>query len=211
VSSRLKTLLALLAAAGLFGVWLSRRPEAPPPAKKKTRIDAVDAEVGGRRSTSRGAASRGRREAEPVTQVVELRLEDLHPSQGEFHATRNPFTFYTPPPPPPPPRKGPTPAELEAQRAALDAARQAAIAAKAEAIAHPKPPPITMRYLGSFGPPGQRIAVFSNNGTIYNALEGDVLEGKFRLVSIGYESVDIAFVDFPEIPPEQLPVGQEGS
>ena len=83
---------------------------------------------------------------------------------------------------------------LEAERAA-----QAAI---------PRPPEFTLRYLGNFGPGGRRIAVFSDGGTIYNAFEGDVLEGRFEVARIGYESVEIRYVGFPDVP--ALRVGISG-
>ena len=74
----------------------------------------------------------------------------------------------------------------------------------------PKPvaPPFLHTYLGSFGPLGLRIAVFEDSeGTILNAFEGEVLEGKFKVLKIGYESVDIEFVGFPDTPAERIPVG----
>ena len=76
--------------------------------------------------------------------------------------------------------------------------------------AKPKPAPFTLSYLGNFGPPKRRIAVFSDGKTIYNAQEGEVLEGKFIVANIGYESVDIRFVGFPDWPPKRLAVGPAG-
>jgi hypothetical protein len=207
MTRRAQWLLVLLAL--VVAVILLRRLGASggsPPAAPRQRTAALAAAA-----DSGGGASRPARRGgdEPVREVVELRVADLAPEGGKYQAGRNPFAFFTPPPPPPPPPAGPTPEELAARRAAAEAARLAA----AEAAAHPpapKPPPIDFTYLGSFGPPEHRIAVFSDGETIYNALEGDVLEGSFRLVRIGYESVELAFVDFPELPPQQLPVGQGG-
>jgi len=90
---------------------------------------------------------------------------------------------------------------LAAERAA-ELARQQAEAAK------PKPAPFTMNYLGSFGSPQKRLAVFTDGKTIYNAQEGEVLEGKFIVAHIGYESVDIQFVGFPDWPAQRLAVGR---
>ena len=56
-----------------------------------------------------------------------------------------------------------------------------------------------MNYLGSFGPPEKRLAVFTDGKTIHNALEGEVLDNKFIVAHIGYESVDIQFVGFPDV------------
>jgi hypothetical protein len=66
---------------------------------------------------------------------------------------------------------------------------------------------VDVTYLGSFGSPERRIAVFSDGKTIYNATRGDTLGGKFVVHAIGYESVDLTFVGFPDVPPERLAVG----
>ncbi|MBZ0089277.1 MAG: hypothetical protein K8H90_02750, partial [Thermoanaerobaculia bacterium] len=73
----------------------------------------------------------------------------------------------------------------------------------------PRPPEVTLVYLGSFGPNQRRVAVFADAGRdkIYNALAGDVLEGKFIVDRIGYESVDVKFVGFPEAPAKRLAIG----
>jgi hypothetical protein len=71
----------------------------------------------------------------------------------------------------------------------------------------PQPPPVDVTFLGSFGPPTRRIAVFTDGKTIYNAERGDTLSGKFVVHAIGFESVDLTFVGFPDVPPERLAVG----
>ena len=72
----------------------------------------------------------------------------------------------------------------------------------------PTPPPLDhLRFLGSFGPPDRRIAVVMSGEELHNVREGAVLEGKFIVHEIGYESLAIAFVGFPQEPPRRLPVG----
>jgi hypothetical protein len=71
----------------------------------------------------------------------------------------------------------------------------------------PQPPEVPFRYLGSFGSPARRVAVFSDGDAIYNALEGDVLAGQFIVQHIGLESVDLRFVDFPRAPARRLAAG----
>jgi hypothetical protein len=68
---------------------------------------------------------------------------------------------------------------------------------------------VNLRYLGSFGPERARIAVFvgPGGGEVLNAREGDVLEGKFIVERIGYESVDLKFVGFPDAPARRLAAG----
>lgn len=93
----------------------------------------------------------------------------------------------------------------ERRRAAEEAARRAAEEA-ARIAAIPKPPEFTLQYMGSFGPANRRIAVFTDGKKIYNLQEGQILEGKFIVARIGYESVDIKFVNFPDEPAKRLPI-----
>jgi hypothetical protein len=146
---------------------------------------------------------------EAVLTVVPLRLFDLGRTPPGFTTGRDPWRFVEPPPPPPPQPHRPSKAELEAmQRAEAERLRLAAEAARLAAIeaARPKPPPFTWSYLGSFGPASQRIAVFTDGQKVWNAHEGDKLEGKFIVAKIGYESVDVGFVGFPNENPLRVPV-----
>jgi hypothetical protein len=88
----------------------------------------------------------------------------------------------TPPPPPPPapgepsfigplPPPGPTPT--------------------------PVPPEINFKFIGTFGPKDQPIAVLLQTDQLLNARSGDVVYDRFILKSIGYESVEIGFVGYP--------------
>lgn len=142
-----------------------------------------------------GAVGSGEREVLPLRSAV---LEEV-PSTIE--PGRNPFSFYEPPPPPPPPRREVTPPPRREEPVVQEPPRRVE-------PPKPQPPPVTYRFLGSFGSELRKIAVLTDGEVIVNAQVGDVLDGKFRISRIGLESVDIAFVDFPEAPPERLPVGQ---
>lgn len=215
---RLRLLLGLL---GVLLVVLALRvaglgggEDDPPPAAAAARpaIDDPDAFPSPRPGTVRRARPAEEDEA-PPDEVVDLRLDLLEREPRTYRPGRNPWTFPPPPPPPEPPKpKPPSAAELarqqaEAERIAL-AQAAAAEAARLEAL-KPKPPPFTMKYVGSFGPAGRRLAVFSNGGEIVNARQGEVLQGKFVVARIGYESVDIQFVGFPAEPPLRLAVGRQ--
>ncbi len=136
--------------------------------------------------------------------VVAVRTDRLDPSvEGQLEVGRDPFRFGAPPPPPPPPP--PTAEELEREQLAREERerlRQLAF----EQAQIPKPPEVTLRFLGSFGTRDRRIAVFADaaGDNVYNALAGDTLEGKFIVDSIGFESVDLKFVDFPDFPARRL-------
>jgi hypothetical protein len=160
------------------------------------------------RSSGRGGARDSGRVGGPPPEVETLRWSDLEARPGEYHTSRDPFRYGEPPAPPPP---GPTPeelAEMARLRAQEEAARRALEAERARLAAVPQPPRIELAYLGSFGPEARRIAVFSDGKNIYNAFEGDVLEGKFIVHRIGFESVDLKFVGFPQEPARRLAVGR---
>ncbi|MEM6795176.1 MAG: hypothetical protein AAF725_14450, partial [Acidobacteriota bacterium] len=90
------------------------------------------------------------------------------------------------PPPPPPPREPPPPAV-------------------------PQPPSVDFTVLGLFGPESRRIAVLIDGEDLINALERDVVKEEFVIDRIGYQTVSIAFVDFPDAEPVVLEiVGKEG-
>jgi hypothetical protein len=214
---RRKVLLGVLAALLLIVAWIYLVPSgetaAPPPAM--SRAGGADGEVGlpagGPRSLpGAGAANAGAAGAKGSSQtVLPLHLAALDVMPRSFTTGRDPWRFVEPPPPPPPVPKQPSAAELRAMQEA-EAARQRLLmqqqAAAAAEAAKPKPAPFTWTYLGSFGPVRQRIAVFSDGQKVWNAREGDVLEGKFVVAQIGYESVDIRFVGFPDWPAERLAV-----
>ena len=51
------------------------------------------------------------------------------------------------------------------------------------------------------------MAVLSDAEILVNALEGDVVKEKFIVHRIGYESVDLKFVGFPDAAPARIEVG----
>lgn len=136
-------------------------------------------------------------------EVTELEVGRLAAEARDYKPGRDPFSYYDPPPKPPP---GPTAEEL----AALEAARRAREEQPPPpppVDPGPQPPEIELVYLGSFGPDERPIAVLSDGDDIYNVLVGDVLDGQFIVTNIGLESVDLAYVEFPQLPPARLAVG----
>ena len=203
--NRQRLLLGVLAVLLLIAGWVYLVPDsAPPPARAG---GAIDADSDGSRPAPRRAANEGDAAGKAVQAVLPLHFEALNrPSRG-FTTGRDPWRFYQPPPPPPPPPHRLTEAELRALREA-EAERQRRLALQqaeaARIAAIPRPPAFTWTYLGNFGPAGQRIAVFSDGQKVINAREGEVLESKFIVARIGYESVDIRFVGFPDWPADRL-------
>ena len=63
-------------------------------------------------------------------------------------------------------------------------------------------------YLGSFGPREGRIGVLTDaQGGLYNVRVGDEVGDVVRVANIGYESIDLRYLDFPDLPAVRLEVG----
>ena len=165
----------------------------------------------GSRETGLGQAAvdRATRSAVDLPEVVELRLEDLEKEEDQFRPGRDPFRFG---------EATTVEAEIEededeqaareaAAREALRRAMEAQRSQEAGASSRPVPPDFDMKFLGSFGSRDKRLAVFSDGVEIHNVLEGGVLKGQFVIRQIGFESVDVGYVDFPNEPVIRLAAG----
>jgi len=119
--------------------------------------------------------------------VADVKLELLKTAPGELEpSTRNPFQF-TPKAPPPAPR----PPQGAAGRGA-----PVVIAPPAVPQGPPPPAPITLKYIGVLDTARGKVAVFRDTGgDIVNGKEGDIIDGRYRLLKIGVESADVAYVD----------------
>jgi hypothetical protein len=63
-------------------------------------------------------------------------------------------------------------------------------------VGPPLPPPITLKYIGVLDTTEGKVAVFrETGGDIVNGKEGDIIDGRYRLLKIGVESADLAYVD----------------
>ncbi len=68
----------------------------------------------------------------------------------------------------------------------------------------PRPPDIAFKFIGTFGPKEHPIAVVQEGDEVFNVRTGDTLFGKFILRKVGYESIDVGFVGFPEAETRRL-------
>lgn len=129
------------------------------------------------------AASAG--EVEPV-RLERLATKGPEPTDGR----RNPFSLE--PEAPPPSEKvagGPGSAGVPA-----------APVGPPEPTGPPPPPPIApiaLKFIGTVTVPTKvgRIAAFSDGKFVYYGREGEVIEGRYRIVKIGEESVQMEYAD----------------
>jgi hypothetical protein len=144
------------------------------------------APVPGTLGTGVGASGRGA-QAGAGDAVTDIRLELLQQERGALAAAdRNPFRFErrASAAAPPRPQTGRRPAPLEA--------------APTGPIPPPPPPPIPLRYIGFMQPSDAagRVAVLNDGrGNVFNSREGDIIEGRYRLLRVGNDSVDLIYVD----------------
>jgi hypothetical protein len=61
----------------------------------------------------------------------------------------------------------------------------------------PPPPPITLRFIGLIeAPKTGRVALLSDGrGGLMSGREGDTVEGRYRMLRVGTESIEMAYID----------------
>ncbi len=176
-NGRLIALLALIVALAAVVIYQWRRAG-------DTRGAA------GSTAASTAAAASARRSRGPSTSAVPaVRLEAVEAARAQPAppaAERNPFQFQPKLAAPPPPviaRPG-TPGS------GVDAAGN-------PVPAPPPPPPIPVKFIGIVQAPNQKLAVLSDNTTrdVFYGREGDVIDGRYRILRIGVESIEMAYLD----------------
>jgi hypothetical protein len=135
---------------------------------------AAGAAVHARTDSSRVATARDREAAVPEVRLSALRSLASMPVPA---LGRNPFVERpVPPPAPPPPGRGAAGAVL------LPAGP-------------PPPPPITLRLVAIVQGSGRPIAALSDGREVFYGREGDVVEGRYKIIKINVESIDISYLD----------------
>jgi hypothetical protein len=60
----------------------------------------------------------------------------------------------------------------------------------------PPPPPIPLRYIGFFAAEGMLTAAFTDGrGNDFHGREGDIIEGRYKVMRVGTDSVELAYLD----------------
>lgn len=117
-------------------------------------------------------------------QGLQVRLGDLKkppPEPGETE--RNPFRFRPKPPPPRPPEPSPGPKKFED-------------VVKPTPPPPPPPPTIPLKFIGVTEAEGVgKIAALTDCKHTVQGREGETIDGQYRIVKIGTESLIIEFID----------------
>lgn len=136
--------------------------------------------------TPAGPSNSGGRAGGPQAQpeVADVKLELLKP-QAETPAepTRNLFAFRNRAVPPPPPREVNPVTPVIAPPVPTGPA---------------PPPPILLKFIGVMERAGQggKVAILSDGrGNTFHAREGEDVDGRYRILKIGIESVELSYVD----------------
>jgi hypothetical protein len=134
---------------------------------------------------SAGASGGGRGRAGGADSAVDdVRLESLQREQGPLKGPeRNPFRFER--------RGGDAPARGPVRRTQVELPPPGP-------VLPPPPPPIPLRFIGYLQPTGAagRVAVLSDGrGNVFDGREGDIIEGRYRLLRVGNDSADLIYLD----------------
>jgi hypothetical protein len=122
---------------------------------------------------------------------ADVKLAALQRERSEpADSGRNPFRFRPKPAPPPPssalPARTVKPPDMQ-----LDPSVSTAIP-----TGPPPPPPITLKFIGVLQKAdGTRFAVLTDGKRPISGKEGDEVEGRYKILKIGEESIDIAYID----------------
>jgi len=120
---------------------------------------------------SRVAVARDQAESAPPVRLAQLKTDRPAVAEGG----RNLFREKPKAPPPAPKVAPPPPPDPNAPP--------------------PPPPPITLKLIGIVQGSGTPIAALSDGKDVFYGREGDIIEGRYKIIKVNVESIDIAYVD----------------
>jgi len=119
---------------------------------------------------------------QPASEVADVKLEALKDDHdAPADPRRNLFTFRQKASPPPPPREA-----------------EVAVPVAPVPTGPPSPPPIPLKFIGILDSPaaGGKVAILSDGrGNTFHAREGQQVDGRYTVVKIGTESLELSYVD----------------
>jgi len=115
-----------------------------------------------------------------VKSAGDVDLQALNAPRDELQETvRDPFRFKPKPPPPPPP------APVMRPTAPVQTGP----------VEPPPPPRIPLKFFGQVETKQGPLAALSDSRGVYYGRVGDTIEGRYRILRIGVESIDLAYLD----------------
>jgi len=136
-------------------------------------------------------AARGAEQTRSATAVAPVKLEALTAErQPPSDTPRNPFRYQPKAPPPqPPPTKpvggGPPPSNVSTEPMK-----------PMPPPGPPPPPPIPLKFIGILTREnGVQWAVLTDGKVVSHGRDGDIIDGRYRIVKIGTESIELTYVD----------------
>lgn len=143
---------------------------------------------GGAATSNRQARGRQPATRQSAEQQLDVRIDALNAShEGPRAIERNPFRF-------------------EARRRVEEPEGEGSPAARRPAPPQPQPepvpsgppppPPIPLKFIGIIeSPTAGRVAALSDGNRVFQGRAGDIIEGRYRIVRIGAESIVMEYAD----------------
>ena len=136
-------------------------------------------------SNGRGQTAKSGRMAVPSVNAPDVHLHTLDEERPRPDTSdRNLFRFKPKAPVPPP----------GARNSGLE---RPVVPVPAGPPPPPPLPPMTFKFIGIVEAPQQsaKIAVLSDGRNVFHGREGDIIEGRYRILRIGAESIEMAYLD----------------
>ena len=174
--TRVTVLLALLAIAGTAWYYMAGSQPAVQAPTTTGRTGANPPPVPRDKAGARPASPQAVKPTAPEA----LKLAELEKVPDEPEAGRNPFRFGAKPAPPPPSLPPPMPRPVE--------------------IAPPPPPPppqVPLKLTSVIDDPygKKRAFLVDASGSMFQAVDGDIVDGRYRLVKVEKASAIVEFYD----------------
>jgi hypothetical protein len=178
MARRTRLTVLLLALGAVIAVAISRSPALAPAAPGAAPRPPAAVE---------GAKGDGAQQVDATGGVPDVKVDSLSEARPQpVPNGRNPFRLAPPPAPPAPAGRPPD---------------RSTAAPPQPVVQDPPPPqappPIPLKFIGVVGLPGDRgkLAVLSDGRFVYHGREGAIIEGRYRILRIGEQSIELEHAD----------------
>ncbi len=174
-------LLVILVLAAYFVPGLFSTDTPPPSAVRGANPSGAALPGQPAPANSRGAATQAKKGDSDSPVAVNLAALDPAADSAAPDTGRNPFRFGEPPKPPPPPYVPPPP--------------------PAPVVYVPPPPPpapqVELKLIGTIFVPGEgfRANFRDKRDILFTAIEGDVIDGRYKLIKVADKQAVVSFLD----------------